>query len=72
MRLVAADEALDLAREWEEMQELKAEDLPYFVTLWKCWVLKVVWGVSAASSLFGERGGGGDPETRGQKGACHA
>ena len=33
MRQVAVDEALDLVRESEEMQELKAEDLPYFATL---------------------------------------
>ena len=71
MRLVAVDEALDLVRELEEMQELKVEDLPYFVTLWKYSALKVAWGASAASSLFDEKGGG-DLETRGQKGACHA
>ena len=71
MRLVAVDEALDLVRELVERQELKAEDLPYFVTLWKYLALKVAWGASAASSLFDEKGGG-DPETRGQKGACHA
>ncbi len=70
MRQAAVDEALDLVRELEEMQELKAEDLPYFVTLWKCLALKVAWGATAASSLFGERGG--DPGTRGQMGACHA
>lgn len=71
MRPAAVDEALDLVRELEEMQELKGEDLPYFVTLWKCLGLKVAWGVNAASSLFGERDGG-DPKTRAQKGACHA
>lgn len=71
MRPAVVDEALDLVRELEEMQELKAEDLPYFGALWRCLGLKVAWGVSAASSLFGERGGG-DPKTRAQKGACHA
>lgn len=71
MRLVVVDEALDLVRELEEMQELKAEGLSYSVTLWKYLALKVAWGASAASSLFDEKGGG-DPETRGQKGACHA
>ena len=71
MRPVAVDEGLGLVRELEERQELKAEDLPYFVTLWKYLGLKVAWGASAASSLFDEKGDG-DPETRGQKGACHA
>ena len=33
MRLVAVDEVLDLVRELEERQELKAEGLPYSVTL---------------------------------------
>ena len=71
MRPAAVDEVLDLVRELEERQELKEEDLPYFGTLWKCLGLKVAWGVSAASSLFGERGGG-DPKRWAQKGACHA